>query len=204
MSPGRTVVDDGVMWLNLEVGTARSLRRRLHTRIDTPPSPDQRSYGRRALVVEAAHTYFPEAAVESLPEIAAAEVAIGLTGRLRHWIATTDPDDPVLHLLRDDLIARLGGTADVTGALTVVDRVYASRLLRHQVPPIITASCVTWYGHWRTSNAGPALDTAEALQGCVAAWTAHSHQRADLDVQIVAHARHLAPAPQVAIEELAA
>ena len=102
------------------------------------------------------------------------------------------------------LIATLGGTPDVSGALRVVDRVYTGRLLRHQVPPVITASCVAWYGHWRNSNAGPALDTAQALQHSVTTWTTQPHRRTDIDIQIVAHARHLAADPLVALEELPA
>lgn len=201
---GGTVVDDDVMWLNLEAGTARSLRRRYNMAFEVPPSLDWRSYGWRALVVEAAHTYLPEAAIDCLPELAAAEVAVGLTGPLRTQIASTDPDDPELAVLRDELIASLGGTPDVSGALRVVDLVYTSRLLRHQVPPVVTASCLAWYGHWRNSNAGPAIDTAQALQQSVTAWTTQPPQRTDIDMQIVAHARHLASDPLVALEELPA
>ena len=192
------------MWLNLEAGAARSLRRRCNVAFEVPSSPDRPSYGRRALVVEAAHTYLPEAAITCLPGLAAAEAAIGLTGRLRAQIAATDPDDPELTVLRDELIAILGGTPDVGGALKIVDRVYTSRLLRDQVPPVVTASCVAWYGHWRNSNAGPALDTAQALQRSVTAWTTQPHQRTDIETQIVAHARLLAGDPLVALEDFSA
>lgn len=191
MAKKLAVVDDRVMWLNLEAGTARSLRIRHGIHLDASDMSD----GRRALVVEAAHTYFPEAGLEELPAIAAAEVAAGLTGLLRSRFATTDPDDPVLSLLRDELIADLGGSADCTGALTVVDRVYASRLVRHQVPPIITARCIAWYGHWRSCNAGPALETAQALAQCANAWTVGPEWRTELDAEILTHARALAGDP---------
>lgn len=115
------------MWLQLEVGTARSLRRRVPTAIDPAPLTDSQGHGRRALVVEAAHTYFPEAGIEDLPALAREEIAAGLDGRLRRRIAASGADDPALPLLRDELVAQLGGTADITGALTVVDRVYTGR-----------------------------------------------------------------------------
>ena len=83
------------------------------------------------------------------PLWAAAEVDRGLTGPLRTQIAGSRPDDPALPTLRDDLMIALGATPDTSGAMTVVDRVYADRLLRGQVPPIITASCLAWYGNWR-------------------------------------------------------
>jgi len=61
------------MWLNLEVGSARSLSRRTRVHIDVPLVGAWPGSRRRALIVEAAHTYFPEAAVESLPKSRAAK-----------------------------------------------------------------------------------------------------------------------------------
>jgi hypothetical protein len=78
----------------------------------------------------AAHTYFPEANIEDLPMWAAAEIARGLTGPFRSKITATRPDDPVLPTLRDDLMIAIGATPDAGGAVAVVDRVYADRLLR--------------------------------------------------------------------------
>lgn len=78
--------------LNLEVGTARSLRRRVGTIIDVLPDNDRRCQGRRALAVESAHTYLPEAATECLLEVARAEVVAGLSGRLRLRIAPPQAD----------------------------------------------------------------------------------------------------------------
>lgn len=192
------VVEDDDVWLCLEVGVARSLRDQVGIEVDASSSGQRR--GRRALVVEAAHTYFPEAGVEDLPQIAAVEVAAGLTGRLRRQIAACGAEDPALLELRDELIAGLGGSSDGIGALTVVDAVYTGRLLRGQVPPIITASCISWYGYWRSCFAGPALETAEALARCADAWTEHRDQRAALDVEILALAGQLGGDPQVALE----
>ncbi|MFT4167153.1 MAG: hypothetical protein QM650_18095 [Microlunatus sp.] len=189
------------MWLNLEVGAARSLRRLAPADVDVPSADDSGRYGRRALVVEAAHTYFPEAVIESLPELARTEIAAGLGGELRSRIAETDEDDPTLQRLCDRLVTRLGGTADVNGALTLVDRVYAGRLLRRQVPPIVTASCVAWHGHWRSTNGGPFLGVAEELRRAMENWIADPRQRPDLDVQIIAGARQLAGNYLVALED---
>ena len=191
------------MWLQLEVGTARSLRRRVPTAIDPAPLTDSQGHGRRALVVEAAHTYFPEAGIEDLPALAREEIAAGLDGRLRRRIAASGADDPALPLLRDELVAQLGGTADTTGALTVVDRVYTGRQLRHLVPPIITASCVAWYGYWRSNNGGPSLAAAEALSHAADAWVAQPSRRPELDTEIIATAQLLAGAQLIALEDVA-
>ncbi|GAA3552288.1 hypothetical protein GCM10022197_04100 [Microlunatus spumicola] len=189
------------MWLNLEVGTARSLQRLARVRIDVPDHTDLRRHGRRALVVEAAHTCLPEAAVESLPEVARSEVEAGLSGRLRARIAGTDVLDPALLLLRDELVVELGGTADTTGALTLLDRVYARRLLRRQVPPVVAASCLAWYGHWRRSSGGPSLDVARDLLHAVESWKADPSRRSDYDAQIIDSARELSGGDPTALED---
>ena len=191
------------MWLQLEVGTARSLRWHVPTAINPAPMTDSQGHGRRALVIEAAHTYFPEAGINDLPALAREEIAAGLGGRLRRRIAESGADDPALPLLRDELVARLGGTADATGALTVIDRVYAGRLLRHVVPPIITASCAAWYGYWRSNNGGPSLAAAEALSNAADAWVAQPSRRSELDIEIIANAQLLAGGQRVAPEDLA-
>lgn len=192
----------GAMWLNLEAGVARSLHRRWKVPIDVPPSPDPRWQGRRSLVVEAAYTCLPEADLDGLPELARTEIADGLGGRLRLRIAATDVDDPQLQRWRDELVAGLGGTADVTGALRLTDRIYAGRLLRDQVPPIVTASCLLWPGHWRAGDGGPSVAAARVLHEAVAAWTAHPGQRAGLDARIVSEASTLAGDHSVALEDL--
>jgi len=92
--------------LTLEGGVLRDLHRRLH--IDLPgvePSDDTR----RSLVLDAAHTVFPEAAVQGLPDTARAELTAGLTGPLRHAIAAADPSDSALPGLRDQLVEHLTG-----------------------------------------------------------------------------------------------
>lgn len=78
-------------------------------RLRRTPSSNPDGLGRHALVVMAANTYFPEAGIEDLPMWAAIEVAHGLRGPLRERIATTQPEDPELTTLRDDLMVALGG-----------------------------------------------------------------------------------------------
>ncbi len=189
------------MWLNLEVGAARALNRHETGAVDVPG--DQPWTGRNALAVVAAHTYLPEASLESLPEAARSEIAAGLSGPLRHRIAQARIDDPSLPSLRDELLVGLGATPDVTGALTLVDQIYAGRLLRRHVPPIVTASCLVWYGHWRTTNSGPSLTTAEELRRLVDQWLPHPTQRSHLDLQIITKAQRIAGDPLIALEDLA-
>lgn len=150
------------MWLNLEAGCARSLR--IRDKLMTFDQCDSGQGLRRALVVEAAHTYFPEAGLEGLPHLADAELRRGLTGPLRTRIAAAHPEDPHLATLRDALVTQLGGSADCTGALTLVDHVYLGRLVGGKVPPVITANCVWWYGYWRGANNGPSTAMAYAMQ----------------------------------------
>lgn len=70
--PPRRQGDDGYMWLELEKGTARHLRRLLHIDVGAldPARPS-----RRALMFEAAHTVLPEAGVENLPGVSVALMA---------------------------------------------------------------------------------------------------------------------------------
>ena len=193
--------DTGVVWLNLEIGTARALNRRDGIHVGVPSIGSQ---GRRALVVEACHTYLPEAGIETMPELARDEVAAGLSGPVRSRIAQTAPDDdPALLGLRKQLMGELGVTADVTGALTLLDRVYAGRLLRGQVPPIITASCLAWYGHWRHTNTWPAVATADDWVSLVEAWISSPEERPAVDARILAHAEQLAVHIEPALEDMA-
>lgn len=180
------------MWLNLEAGVARSLSRHPGVNVMAPPSPDHRWYGRRALVVEAAHTLFHEAAVDSLPEQARAEVEAGWGGPIRSRIAQLEADDPELPGWRDQLVALLGGSADVDGALNLVDRVYAGRQVDRQVPPVVTAGCISWYGYWRSTNGGPSLREAESMQTAGTAWVDHPTDRSTIDATIDHLARQLA------------
>jgi hypothetical protein len=143
-------------------------------------------------VVEAAHTYLPEAGIEALPELAREEMAAGLGGPTRSLIGQTAPDEPALLRLRDDLLVGLGTTADVTGALTLLDRVYTGRLLRGQVPPIVTASCLTGYSHWRHTNNGHSLSAAHDLAQLVEEWIARPEGRHTVEAKILAYAEQLA------------
>ncbi len=177
------------MWLNLEAGCERSLRRH-----DKLKSFDKAASGpgrprRRALVVEAAHTLLPEAGLEDLPHLAQIELRHGLTGRLRAQIAASQSDDPQLAALRDLLVTQVGGSADTVGALTLVDRVYLGRLMQGAVPPIITAQCVRWYGYWRSANNGPSAAMANAVQGLAESWLNNPDQRSVINERIIAEAR---------------
>lgn len=189
-----------VMWLHLEAGTARALQWDSGVSFAVPPAPHPDGMGWHALVIVAAETYFPEAGIEDLPMWAAAEVARGLTGPLRTQIAATRPDDPALPTLRDNVLKALGATPDHLGAMSVVDRVYADRLLRGQVPPVITASCLAWYGNWRDGAAGAEI-TEEAMR-LADAWAAHPDQRSAVDARIVGLATRISGRPHsVPLEE---
>lgn len=176
------------MWLNLEAGCERSLRR--HGKLESFDKFGSRpGRPRRALVVEAAHTLFPEAGIEDLPHVAQVELRHGLSGPLRAQIAASPSDDPQLVALRDSLVTQVGGSADSIGALTLVDRVYLGRLMQGKVPPVITAHCVWWYGYWRGANNGPSAAMSAAMQGLAESWLANPDQRSVIDERIIAEAR---------------
>ena len=157
------------------------------------PWPHSDGTGWHALVIVAAETCFPEAGIEDLPMWAAAEVARGLTGPLRTQIATTLPDDPAFPALRDYVLRGLGATPDNLGAMSAVDRVYADRLLRGQVPAVITARCLAWYDNWRAGTAG--TEITETAMRLADAWAAHPAQRPPLDAQIVELATRISGRP---------
>jgi hypothetical protein len=187
----------GTMWLNLEAGTARAIGRESGVTFDVPPSGLADGMGWRPLIIVAAHTCFPEASIDDLPMWAAAEVARGLDGPLRHRIATTRPDDPQLPTLRDDLMVALGATPDAGGAVRLVDRLYADRLLRHQVPPVITAGCLAWYGHWRDSSVTIGAEITKAATRYADDWITHADQRPTIDAEIVELAEGIAGHPHL-------
>lgn len=192
-----------IMWLHLEAGTARTLRRDSGAFFDVPPSPHPDGLGWHALVIVVADTYFPEASIEDLPMWAAAEVERGLTGPLRRQIATTRPDDPALPAMRDEVMIALGATPDADGAVSVIDRVHADRLLRHRVPPVIAARCLAWYGHWRDGTVAGADITNEATR-LAEDWLAHPDQRATIDTRVIELAKKIAGQPHpVPLEERA-
>ena len=64
-------------WLTLELGVADHLRRLEDVHVGAPHGRE----GRRALILEAAHTLFPEVGVENLPRLARQELAV-LTGQV--------------------------------------------------------------------------------------------------------------------------
>jgi len=171
------------MWLVLETGAARGLRRRHGVRFDLP-EPERG--GARVLPVEAAHTCLPEAALTSLPALARRERAAGLTGPVRTRLASTDPDDEqTLGDLRDELVDRLGGSADRLGALRLCDQVHLSRLVRGEVPAVVAASCVAWYSAYR-SPADPHAGALADLRRLLDRWLAEPAARADVDRVITA------------------
>jgi len=139
------------------------------------------------LIVQAANSVLPEAALEDLPSLARAELAAGLTGPLRGQIAVTSQNDPVLEHLRDELVVRLGGSADGFGAITLTDRVYLGRLVRGVVPAVVGARCVGWYGAWRAH--GPSLAMATAMDELMQTWIDQPMRRDHLDEVIVSLAR---------------
>lgn len=137
------------MWLELERGIARDLRRRL--RIDVAdPHPGQP--GLRSLVLEAAHTFLPEAALEGLPAIAQTEVEVGFTGPLREAIAAAEPNEEAVQPLRDLVVEGLTGMHGSVGALLLVDQIHLRRLVRGNVPVIVAVRCVHWYCSYRTTD----------------------------------------------------
>lgn len=174
--------------LNLEAGTARALNRHANVSLPIPAYSGTRWHGPRALVVEAADSVLPEAAVEDLPLLARAEIAAGLTGSLREQIAATSESDPRLVQLRDELVARLGGSADGIGAITLTDRVYLGRLVQGEVPPVVGAGCVEWYGAWR-DYAGPSREMAATMAELAQTWVDQPSQRNELDKAIIDLAR---------------
>lgn len=172
------------MWLELEQGVSRDLRRRL--RLDVAnPHPDRP--GRRALVLRAAHTVLPEAFVEDLPAIARAEVEAGLTGPLREAIATADPTEGAVGPLRDRLVKRLGGQPGLGGALLLADQVHLRRLVRGDMPAIVAVGCVRWYGAYR-SLTDPQAQTVASLLGLEDAWLRSPPDRLRLEEAMRAEA----------------
>lgn len=172
------------MWLELEKGVARDLRRRL--RLDVAePHPDRP--GRRALVLRAAHTVLPEAFVEDLPAIARAEVEAGLTGPLREAIAAAEPTEEAVGPLRDRLVKRLGGQPGLGGALLLADQVHLRRLVRGDVPAIVAVGCVHWYGAYRSED-DPNAGLVASLLRMEGAWLQTSNGRPRLEAEMRAEA----------------
>lgn len=102
-------------------------------------------------------------------------------------IAQTHPDDERLATLRDQLVARLGGSPDRRGALAVVDHVYLGRTVAGLVAPILAAQCVQWYGHWRSPDESAANTTA--LRDLTRAWIDEPERRPEVDERIIVVAR---------------
>jgi len=174
--------------LNLEAGCARALNRHPSVNLPIPAYGGTGWHGPRALVVQAANSVLPEAAVESLPSLARAELTAGLTGSLREQIAAISESDPRLEQLRDELVARLGGSADGIGAITLTDRVYLGRIVQGVVPPVVGAACVEWYGAWR-EHAGPSREMAASMIELAQTWVCQPSQRNDVDEAMIDLAR---------------
>ena len=89
-------------------------------------------------------------------------------------------------------------TADATEVESVLDVAHAVdgpvyiRMLRGEVPPIVTASCLAWYGQWRRNNGGPSLAIGNELSRLVKGWLALREERPGIDAQIIGHAEQLA------------
>ena len=172
------------MWLELEKGVARDLRRRL--RIDVAdPHPHQA--GRRSLVLRAAETVLPEAFMQDLPAVARAEVDAGLTGPLREAIATAEPTEEAVEPLRDQVVGRLRGQAGLVGALLVADHVHLRRLVRGDVPVIVAVICVHWYGAYRSDD-DPNASVVASLLRMEDAWLQTPNGRPRLEAEMRAEA----------------
>ena len=178
------------MWLNLEAGVGKGLIRRHGARFTVPEHHDTQRHGPRALIVEAANSILPEADAEDLPALARAELAAGLSGRLRAAIAACEDHNPQLLLLRDELVTQLAGAADSLGAMTVTDRVYLGRMEQGIVPPAVAAGCISWYRHWRVACSGPSLDAAETMSHLLQTWQNQPDQRGQIDDELRDLAHH--------------
>lgn len=159
------------MLLTLEKGVLGDLRRLLHVDVQGTSAADHDRDGpsRESLIFYAAHTVLPEAAEESLPGIARAELTAGLGGPLREAIAQTDSNDPALPGLRDQLVTHLGGQPGRLGAILVADHVPLARLVRGDAPAIVAVGCLFWYGSYR-SDSDPHTDLVRALQELHDTW----------------------------------
>lgn len=60
--------------------------------------------------------------------------------------------------------------------------------MQAQVPPIITAECICWYGAWR-SDREPSLEMAEAMRRLAQTWREAPDLRRTIDdeIRVVAH-----------------
>lgn len=173
--------NDRTRWLTLELGVATHLRRLNGVDVDAPPGRE----GRHPLVLEAAHTLFPEAGVENLPHLAREELVAGLNGPLRQQIAATEAREEAVNQLRDQLVAQISGHDPQKGAIVVADQVHLRRLVRGQVPAIVALACLHWYGAYRQPG-DPNADAITALHELEQSWLHHPEQRTRLDERIMA------------------
>lgn len=174
------------MWLILEKGILRHLHRRHSTEI-VDPFPDEP--GRRALVLEAAHTILPEAGVADLPAIARTEMESGLAGLLRQAISAIGPrQDEELISLRDQLVRRLGGRPARPGAISLADQVHLARLVRGDVPEVVAAGCLAWYGACRGHD-DPHTRVVGVLQNLYDVWAQRSSDRPGIEEAMKTEAR---------------
>lgn len=173
-------------WLDLELGAARSLRRHYGVVRDSPP----RNQGRRSLVLQAAHSLLPEAGVEDLPAYAREEVEAGMSGPLRQRIAATEAQAGLLDPLRDQLVAQISGRTPQQGAIVVVDQVHLRRLVRREVPAIVSVRCLSWYGAYRHADDAHAEDIALLIE-LGQEWLHRPTRRAELSARIMERAESL-------------
>lgn len=172
------------MWLTLEKGTLRHLRRQTDTDVVDPwPEHD----GRHPLTLTAAHTVFPEDNVDNLPAVARAEIAAGLDGPLRTSVAAAEPQSDELVNLRDQLIHELSGQRGRPGALLLADHIHLRRLTRGDVPPVIAAGCTIWYGSYRQGT-DPQQRVVASLHDLYDAWVQRPQHRSQLDEAMRAEA----------------
>lgn len=159
----------------------RDLNRRLDAGL-TDPDPD--GDGRRSLIVEAVHSVFLEAFVEDLPRYARDEREAGLTGPLRKRIAEADPDDRrLLQHLRGNLIEKLAGESGRSGAIRLADQIHLGRMRRSDVPVIVAAVCVIWYGSYRRES-DPYATTAAKLFELYREWEVSVSDRPRIEAEM--------------------
>jgi len=171
------------MWLTMEKRAASGLNMRHAAGL---PIPD--SEGRDSLVLVAAHTKLPEAAVSKMPEAARQELSLGLGGDLRRRIAAIpDEDEAALTRLRDELMSLVASRCGAPDAVGICDAVHAGRLLRRESPVIVGAALLRWYRHYRSPD-------AQASRGRMIAkvdelyenWLARVSHRPDIEKELYA------------------
>lgn len=70
----------------------------------------------------------------------------------------------------------------------MADQVHLARLVRGDVPEIVAAGCLAWYGAWRSHN-DPHTREVNVLQELYDAWVQRAGDRRELEEAMKAEAR---------------